>query len=102
MKRIGVAASKISKGSSFLYNALVVVISCLVSLFLFIVVGATVICALAVMAYFTSEVMPIGHERNWEQIRTICMSALAIIITVFNLMAIWVNIKLPHRMSGHE
>jgi len=98
MKRIGVAASKISKGNGLVYNALVVLISCLVSFFLFVVVGATVVFALAIIAYVTNEAMP-SHERDWDQVRAMCLAALAFVITVFNLMAIVINIKWPDKIS---
>jgi len=102
MKRIGVAASKISKGNTALYNFLVVLIACLLSLFLFVVVASTVIFALAIIAYITSEIMPSDYQRNWDAIRMVCISVLAIIMAVFNLMAVFINIKLSGLFSSHE
>ncbi|HLF18286.1 MAG TPA: hypothetical protein VI749_05245 [Candidatus Omnitrophota bacterium] len=102
MKRIGVAASKISKGNSAVYNALVVLIACLFSFFMFVVIGSTVIFALAVISYVSNEIMPAEHPRNWEQIRVICIVSLAMVISVFNLMAIIINLKLPGKGMPHE
>ena len=89
MKRIGIAASKISKGNSLFYHALVVVISCLVSFFLFVVVGSTVVFALAIIAYVSNEAA--------DHVRTMCLVVLGFVIAVFNLMAIVINIKWPHK-----
>jgi hypothetical protein len=102
MKRIGVAASKISKGNTSLYNFLVVLISCLVSLFLFVVVASTVIFALAIIAYVTGEIMPSDYRRNWDAIRMVCISVLASVMAVFNLLAIFINIKLPNKFTSHD
>jgi len=98
MKRIGIAASKISKGNGLFYNALVVVISCMVSFFLFVVVGATVVFALAIIAYVTNEAIP-THQRDWEQVRAMCLAALGVVIAVFNLMAIVINFRWPDKIN---
>lgn len=95
MKRIGIAASKISKGNLALYNFYVVLISVLFSLFLFIVAGATVIFALAVIQYVGNEIMGMEFERSWRSVLAICMVSLTIVITLFNLFAISKNMKLP-------
>lgn len=95
MKRIGIAASKISKGNLALYNLYVVLISALFSLFIFIVAGATIIFALAIIKYFGNEIMGVEFERSWQSILTVCMVSLTIVITFFNLFAILRNLKLP-------
>jgi len=89
MKRIGIAASRISKGNSLLYHSLVVVISCLVSFFLYVVVGSTVVFALAIIAYVSNETA--------DQVRATCLIVLGFVIAVFNLMAIIINIRWPHK-----
>jgi len=102
MKRIGVAASKISKGNSVIYHVLVVLIACLFSFFMFVVVGSTVIFALAIIAYISNEIMPTDQPRDWEQIRMICIVALAMVVAAFNLLAIVINLKLPWKGATHE
>lgn len=102
MKRIGVAASKISKGNTALYNLFVILIACVFSMFLFVVVASTVVFALAIISYLSKEIMPNDYERNWDAIRVICISALTIIMAVFNLLAIFINIKLPSRLNTDE
>ena len=102
MKRIGIAASKISKGNTTLYNFFVIFIACVFSMFLFIIVASTVIFALAIISYVTNEVMPSEHERNWDAVRMTCISVLTIIMAVFNLLAIFINIKLPSKLRPHD
>ena len=102
MKRIGIAASKISKGNTTLYNLFVVGIACVFSLFLYVVVASTVIFALAIVAYVSSEIMPQSYDRNWDAIRMICISVLTIVMAVFNLLAIFINLKLPSKFRPHD
>ena len=99
MKRIGIAASKISKGNLTLYNVYVVLISALFSLFIFIVAGSTIIFAIAIIKYVGNEIMGAELERSWQSILAVCMVSLTIVITLFNLFAISKNLKLP-RMKG--
>lgn len=95
MKRIGIAASKISKGNLTLYYFYVVVIAALFSLFLFIVAGSTVVFALAVIKYVGNEIMGVEFESSSRSILTICMASLTIVVTIFNLLAISVNLRIP-------
>jgi len=95
MKRIGIAASKISKGNLALYNVYVVLISALFSLFIFIVAGSTIIFALAIIQYVGNEIIGVEFERSWQSILAVCMVSLTVVITLFNLFAISINLKLP-------
>lgn len=97
MKRIGIAASKIAKGNLVLYNCYVVLISFLFSLFIFVVAGATVVLALAVVSYVVSEIMAFEFERTWSAVLPICMMSLTIVVALFNLFAISQNLKLPKK-----
>ena len=94
MKRIGIAASKMAKGSLVLYNFYVVVISFLFSLFIFIIVGFTVLFSLIILAYVAKEVMAVEFEKSWSSVLAVCMVALTIVMVLFNLIAISQNIKL--------
>ncbi|MBI5149955.1 MAG: hypothetical protein HZA28_04205 [Candidatus Omnitrophica bacterium] len=93
MKRIGIAASKISKGNTVFYNLCVVLIACLFSLFIFIVAGATIALALMLIGYIGTEVM--GHEfqKNWYFVMAVCMAALTVVVVLFNVFAILMNIR---------
>ena len=95
MKRIGIAASKISKGNLALYNVYVILISALFSLSIFIVAGSTVIFALVIIKYVGSEIMGVEFEQSWQSVLAVCMVSLTIVITLFNLFAISLNLKFP-------
>ena len=68
MKRIGLAASKMAKGNIVLYNIYVVLISFLFSLFIFIVAGCTIIFALIIISYISTELMLFEFEKGWASI----------------------------------
>lgn len=95
MKRIGIAASKISKGNLALYNFYVVLISALFSLFIFVIAGSTIIFALAIIKYVGNEIMGVEFEKSWQFILAICMASLTVVITLFSLITISMNLKLP-------
>ena len=95
MKRIGIAASKISKGNRALFNFYVVAISVLFSLFIFLVAGSTVVFALKIIQYVSNEIMGIEFKKSWESILMVCMVSLTVIITLFNAFAITTNMRLP-------
>lgn len=94
MKRIGIAASKISKGNVPLYNLYVVLISCLFSFFIFIAAGATIALALMLIGYTGTEIMGVEFKKDWSMIMTVCMTALTIIIALFNIFAILINVRI--------
>jgi phosphotransferase system glucose/maltose/N-acetylglucosamine-specific IIC component len=93
MKRIGIAASKIAKGNIVLYNIYVILIALLVSLLLFVLAGATILFALILIRYVANEVMGYKFEKSWWWIFSICMVCLSVVIAIFNLMALFKNIK---------
>jgi len=93
MKRIGIAASKIAKGNLFFYNLYVVLISSLFSLFVYIVAGSMVIFAFTIMTYVGNEVMPSNFQKDWSSIFAICIIFLSIIVVLFDLFAIFLNVK---------
>jgi len=95
MKRIGIAASRISKGNLFLYNFYVILISALFSLSIFLVAGATVVLALMVIKYAGTAILGAEFAVGWGMIMTVCMVLLTTVITLFNLAAILINIKMP-------
>ena len=93
MERIGIAASKISKGNLFLYNLNVVLISFLFSLFIFVIAGSTVLFALMIIGYVAGEIKGADFDKKWFSIFSICMVTLTILIGLFNLFAISRNLK---------
>ncbi len=94
MERIGLAASKMAKGNFVLYNLWVVVISSAVSMFLFLLAGISIFLALVILAAIVKGIMPMEFEKNWESMSRICMLALTIVVSLFNLYAILKNIRL--------
>ena len=98
MKRIGIAAGKIAQGNTLGYNMAVVVISFLISAFVFILVGATVIFALTVLTYIGREfnIFELTSE-NRLAILKICTISLTIIIGAFNVLAIIKNVRFGRR-----
>ncbi len=94
MKRIGIAASKISKGNVVLYNLYVVLISCLFSLFIFIAAGATIALALMLIGYIGTEIMGVEFKKSWSAIMMVCMTALTTIVALFNIFAILINARI--------
>ena len=97
MERIGIAASKIARGSLFLYNCYVILISFLFSLFIFVIAGCTVLFALLIIHYVSHELLASSIEENWTDVLVICMVSLTILVTIFNFIAILKNIKIPRR-----
>lgn len=100
MKRIGIAASKISKGNIFLYHFFVVFISFLFSLSIFITAGTTVMLALALIGYVATEVVGREFQKDWHWVVMICMVVLTVVIALFNIFAIVVNIRVPQKFFG--
>ena len=94
MERIGIAASKMSPDSLFLYNFYVILLSFLFSLLIFLVAGATVVFSLIIIRYVTSEIMGVQVFEDWTKILTVCMTGLSILTGLFNLAAISKNIRL--------
>lgn len=94
MKRIGIVASKISKGNLAVYNFYVVLISFLFSLCIFVIAGSTVIFATAIIRYIEAEIMGAESEKSWGSILSVCMISLTVVTTLFNVFALSVNLKL--------
>ena len=94
MERIGIAASKMAKGNLFQYNLFVFLIALGCSLLLFIIVGATILFALIILAYMGDEIVHSGFRQQWRSIFSVCMVTLTVIMTVFYLLALAKNIKI--------
>jgi hypothetical protein len=97
MKRIGMAASKMAKDSLFLYNAYVILLAFLFSLFIFLIAGATVLIALFVFGYLATEFKIFDFAKSKDTIFVLCIISLTSITIIFNILAVIKNIQLPHR-----
>lgn len=99
MKRIGIAASRISKGSLKFYNLYVVLISFLFSLLLFVIAGLSVFLAIGIVSFFGHETMTEELRSHWTTIMSICLKALGLAVIVFNIVALAINLKLSRNKS---
>lgn len=102
MKRIGIAASKMAKDHLALYNFYVVLLSFLFSFFIFVVAGAAVVLALAVIGYVAEQVPSLGLSQGGSLIFTVCMVSLTVVVAVFNLCAVSVNLKFPKKEGARD
>lgn len=97
MERIGIAASKIAKGSLFLYNFFVIFITLLFSLLVFLISGSAVVVVLIGIAYLTAKGALPDLQKGWIPVMIVCLQCLAIIIGLVVLCALAINIKLKKK-----
>jgi len=102
MQRIGIAASHMSKGSVWMYNFFVILISSLVSLFIFVVIGSTILFSLLIVAYLARELGLSDMDRpSWLGVMKTCMLVLTFIVVIWDMIAIGRNIRLKRpRRNG--
>lgn len=101
MQRIGIAASHMSKGNIWMYNFFVLLISALVSTFMFLVIGATILFSLLVVSYLSRELglSDMGRQ-DWMGVMKICMLVLTGIVVIWNITAVSRNIRLKRPRSN--
>jgi len=80
-------------GNIVFYNVYVVLLSILFSVFIFLIAGSTVVFALTILSYVTSELMPAETAGDWPSILAVCMITLTTIIVLVNLYAICINVR---------
>ncbi|MCA9404132.1 MAG: hypothetical protein KC897_10145 [Candidatus Omnitrophica bacterium] len=97
MKRIGMAASRISKGDVRLYNIYVVLISVTFSILLFFIAGMAVILAIGIIMVFGPETMTQELRNNWQTVTRMCVQALLVAVLVFNVVGMVINMKIVKR-----
>ena len=76
MERIGIAASKIAKGSLLLYNFYVITISLLISLLLFLLAGIVVFLGLFIIRSLLGQFLPSMSQHLWDVIFSLSLIAL--------------------------
>jgi hypothetical protein len=94
MKRIGIAASKISRDNVLLYNGVVLLLATLFALLIVFLSGFTIFLAIYLIHGLTTGFMTLDLHSSWGEIVKSCMVALAIVGGVFILCAVGVNIKI--------
>lgn len=102
MKRIGIAASKMSKGNVPLYNLYVVLISCLFSLLIFLAAGTTIAMALILIGYLGTEIMGLEFKKSWSVVMIVCMTTLTVVVALFNIFGILINIRISPRGINNQ
>ena len=93
MLRIGIAASKMSKGSLLRYNFYVILLACLFSLFIFFICGFTVLLIVFLVSIILHVLKPPDFHVGWVHIFKISLIILALVVGIFNLIAIFKNIQ---------
>jgi hypothetical protein len=94
MRRIGIAASHIARGSLFLYNSFVILISFLCSLLVFVISGLAIILGLFLISYLAHFPSMVDFKQGIVSPLSMCLICLAIVTVLFNLYAIGMNIKI--------
>ncbi len=94
MKRIGIAASKISHGNLFLYNGVVLLLATLFALLIVFLSGFSIYTAIYLIHALSTGFMPFDMNSGWGGVMQSCLVALALVGGVFILCAAGVNVKL--------
>lgn len=92
MRRIGIAASKMSKGSLLSYNLYVILIASLFSLLGFFICGFSILLIIFLVSLVLHAVKPEFHG-TWVHVFKICLIILSSVIGVFNIIAILKNVQ---------
>ena len=93
MLRIGIAASKMSKGRLLNYNLYVVLIACLFSLFVFFICGFSIFLIVFLVSLISHALKPADFHTGWVHMFKICLTVLALVVGIFNIVAIFKNIQ---------
>jgi len=93
MLRIGIAASKMSKGSLLTYNLYVILISCVFSLFVFLICGFSILPVVFLVSLILHALKPTGFHAGWVHMFKICLIVSAVVVGIFNTVAIFKNIQ---------
>ena len=93
MLRIGVAASKMSKGSLLSYNLYVILLACLFSLFIFFICGFLILLIVFLISIILHALRPGNFHEGWVPMVRFCLTALAVVVGILNAVAIFKNIQ---------
>lgn len=93
MLRIGIAASKMSKGNLLSYNLYVILIACLFSLLFFLICGFSVILIVFLISLILHILKPADFHAGWIHVFKICLIVLAWVVGILNIVAILKNIQ---------
>jgi hypothetical protein len=93
MLRIGIAASKMSKGGLLSYNLYVVLIACLFSLLVFLISGFFILLIIFMVSIILHALKPADFHEGWVPMYKFCLIVLAVVVGCFNVVAIVKNIQ---------
>ena len=93
MRRIGIAASKMSKGGLLSYNLYVILIASLFSLLIFLICGFTILLIVFLVSVILHLIKPADFHVGWVHMFKICLIILAVVVVVLNTVAIFKNIQ---------
>ena len=93
MLRIGIAASKMSKGSLLNYNLCVILISCLLSFFIFLICGFSILLIVFLISLALHALKPDDFHAGWAPMYKFCLIVLGVVVGIFNIAAILKNIQ---------
>ena len=94
MQRIGITASRMSKGSLLSYNLCVILIACLLSLLIFLICGFSILLIVFLISLILHTLKPTDFQGDWVPMFKICLTVLAFVVGIFNIVAILKNIQL--------
>jgi len=93
MLRIGIAASKMSKGSLLSYNLCVILIASLISLLIFFICGFSILLIVFLISLILHALKPEDFHAGWVHMFKICLLVLALVVGIFNIIAILKNLQ---------
>ena len=93
MLRIGIAASKMTKGSLLSYNLCVILIASLFSLLIFFICGFSILLIVLLVSFILHAIKPVDFHAGWVHMFKICLIVLGVVVGVFNMAAIFKNIQ---------
>lgn len=93
MQRIGIAASKMSKGGLLSYNLYVILIACLFSLLIFFICGFSILLIVFLVSLILHAINPENFHAGWLHMFKICLVILGAVVACFNVLAIVKNIQ---------
>ena len=97
MLRIGVAASKMAKDNLLIYNLFVILISVLLSMIIFLICGFSILLIVFLASLIVHALRPADFHSGWVHMFKICLMVLAVVVGVFNIVAILKNIQFSRK-----
>ena len=100
MLRIGIAASKMSKGSLLSYNLYVILVACLFSFFIFLICGFSILLIIFLVSLILHAFKAVDFHMGWAHVFRICLAILALVVGFFNVVAVLRNIQFTKNKMG--